>query len=200
MNKLTETSIPQNYSAKLYNELCYDFSASFTPMMADIIFTAVSQFLGDIKSKDKPTSFVIKKANDDFIAGATIMFIPNEDDKTKAGSWSYTWTWNKDDIPSNATLVDITDPNGYKYFRVIAASKYNAAFRDQGSIIEITRYLLETISKWLDDNATDTEEIGVQLEGVFLATATVENGVIYKSLVPEGEIKKLIKDDSQLEV
>ena len=200
MNKLSETSIPQNYSTGLYNDKSYDLSAELTATVADIIFTSTSECLGNYKTKEHPVAFIYKRNNDDFIAGAVIKYMPNEDDKSKPGSWSYVWTWNKEDIPNNATLIDISSLDCYEYFRGTARSKYSIAFKDQAAIYEITRYFLEVVKKWLDDNASDTEEIGVQLEGVFVATAAVENGVVYKSLVPEGEIKKLIKDDAAIEV
>lgn len=200
MNKLSETSIPQNYSTGLYNDKSYDVSAEFTGTIADILFTATSQCLGDVKTKNHPVAFVFKRNNNDFIAGAVIKYMPNEDDKSKPGSWSYVWTWDKDDIPADATLMDMNSLNCYETFRAVAANKYSLAFKNILAIYEVSRYFLETVSKWLDDNANDAEEIGVTLEGVFVATAIVEDGTIYKSLVPEGEIKKLIKDDSAIEV
>lgn len=200
MNKITETAIPQNFSSGIYNDMSYDLSSSFVPAVADIIFTSIAQALGDMKKKDTPVAFIVKKANDDFIAGAVIRYIPNEDDNTKPGSWNYSWTWYKDDIPSNALLKDLSNPEIYTFYRLVGQGKYSAAFRSQVAIIDLTRYFLETLSKWLDDNASETEEVGVEMEGVFEASVSVEDGVIVKSLVPKGEIKELIKDDSKLEI
>ena len=200
MIKLMESQIPQNFATGLYNDKSYDLSGQHTEMMADIIFTGVSNALGAIKTKEQPVAFIFKKNNDEFICGAVIKFIPNDDDPTKAGSWSYVWTFDKEDIPANAKLIGCEDANIIAYFRGVARNKYGAAFRDQAAITECTRYLMQTISKWLDENASDQEEVGVELEGVFQATVAVENGIKYKALVPEGEIKKLIKDDSAIEV
>ena len=79
------------------------------------------------------------------------------------------------------------------------SKKKAGAFRDQAAIIEVTRYFLETLSKWLEENVVETEEIAVEEPGVFQAAICIENGQRVKSLVPEGEIKKLIKDDSAIE-
>ena len=69
------------------------------------------------------------------------------------------------------------------------------------SIYETTKYVLKTIRKWLDENAVDKEERGVELDGVFEARVAVEEGgEKVMSIEPAGEIKKLIKDDSAIEV
>ena len=200
MVKLNETNIPQNYSTGLYNDKGYDLSRDHTSLIADILFTGVSECLGDVKTKEHPVAFVFKKNNEEFIAAAIVQFIENKDDKNKAGAWSYTWTWNQEDVPKNARLIGPEDAEMGVYFRGTAKNKYGAAFRGQAAIIEVTRYFLETLSKWLEENAVETEEIAVEEPGVFQAAISIENGVRVKSLVPEGEIKKLIKDDSAIEV
>ena len=200
MVKLNETNIPQNFSTGMYNDKGYDISRDHTSLVADILFTGVSECLGDIKTKEQPVAFVFKKKNDEFIAAAVVQYIENKDDKNQAGAWSYVWTWNQEDVPKNAKLVGPEDANLGVYFRGVSKNKYGAAFRDQAAIIEVTRYFLETLSKWLDENAVDTEEIAVEEPGVFQAAIVIENDQRIKSLVPEGEIKKLIKDDSAIEV
>ena len=200
MVELMSTNIPQNFSMGLYNDKGYDLSADHTPIIADIMFTGVSECLGDVKKRETPTAFVFKKNNDEFIAAAIVQFIANDDDKSKAGQWSYTWTWDAADVPSNAVLIGPERPEMGIYFRGVSKNKYGAAFRDHSAIIEVTRYFLEVLKKWLDENASESEEIAVQLEGVFQAAVAVENGEKVMSIVPEGEIKKLIKDDSAIEV
>ena len=200
MVKLNETNIPQNFSTGMYNDKGYDLSRDHTSLIADILFTGVSECLGDVKTKEHPVAFVFKKNNDEFIAAAVVQYIENKDDKNKAGAWSYVWTWDQDDVPKNARLVGPENAEMGVYFRGVSKNKYGAAFRDQAAIIEVTRYFLETLSKWLEENASESEEIAVEEPGVFQAAIAIENGVRVKSLVPEGEIKKLIKDDSAIEV
>ena len=199
MVKLNETNIPQNFSTGMYNDKGYDISRDHTSLVADVLFTGVSECLGDVKTKDQPVAFVFKKNNDEFIAAAVVQFIDNKDDKSKTGSWSYTWTWNQDDVPNNSKIFGPEMPELGVYFRGVSKNKYGAAFRDQAAIIEVTRYFLETLSKWLEENVVETEEIAVEEPGIFQAAICIENGQRVKSLVPEGEIKKLIKDDAAIE-
>ena len=52
MVKLNETNIPQNFSTGMYNDKGYDLSRDHTSLVADILFTGVSECLGDVKTKD----------------------------------------------------------------------------------------------------------------------------------------------------
>ena len=64
----------------------------------------------------------------------------------------------------------------------------------------VPSYLLVQIKNWLDNNAVEGEEVGVYADGIFQASVVVENGEKIFSIVPDGEIKKLIKDDAAIEV
>ena len=200
MIKLMESQIPQNYSTGLYSEKDYDLSADHTNIVVDILFTAVAQCLGDVKDRKFPSAFVFEANNKDFIAAAIVQYFENEDDPSKLGNWSYTWTWYKDDVPANSKIYRTTQPELSSYFRGVSQGKYGMAFQDVAAITEINRYLLVQIKKWLDENAKEGEEVGVEEPGIFQASVVIEEGEKVFSLVPEGEIKKLIKDDSAIEV
>ena len=200
MIKLMESQIPQNYSTGLYSEKDYDVSPDFTNTLADILFTGVAMCLGDVKDRKFPSVFVFEENNSDFIAAAIVEYFENEDDPSKPGNWNYTWTWYKDDVPQNAKFYRTTQPELSSYFRGVSQGRYGMAFKDVAAITEVNRYLLIQIKKWLDENAKEGEEVGVEEPGIFQASVVVENGEKVFSLVPEGEIKKLIKDDSAIEV
>ena len=196
MIKLMESQIPQNYAAGIYNEKGYELGAEHTDKVADILFTGVTNCLADVKKQDTPVAFVFEENNGDFIAAAVAQYIPNEDDVTAPGSW----TWYKEDVPATAHLYRCSDISMSVYFRGTGMSKYGIQWEDVAAINECTRYLLAQIKAWLDNNAVEGEEVGVVQDGVFQATVAIENGEKVFSLVPDGEIKKLIKDDAAIEV
>lgn len=200
MIKLMESQIPQNYATGIYNEKAYELGAEHTDKVADILFTGVTNCLAEVKKQDTPVAFVFEENNGDFIAAAVVQFLANEDDPTKPGSWSYIWTWYKDDVPSNAHLYRCSDISMSIYFRGAGLSKYGIQWEDVSAINECTRYLLAQIKSWLDNNAVEGEEVGVVQDGVFQATVAIEDGEKVFSIVPDGEIKKLIKDDAAIEV
>ena len=78
--------------------------------------------------------------------------------------------------------------------------KYGLQWEDINAINECTRYLIQQIKNWLDANAVEGEEVGVEMDGVFQASVAIENGEKVFSIVPDGEIKKLIKDDAAIEI
>ena len=200
MIKLMESQIPQNYATGIYNEKGYELGAEYTDKIVDVLFTGVTDCLADVKKQDHPTAFVFEQNTKDFIVAAVVQVLPNEDDATKPGSWSYIWTWYKDDVPSNATLVRCTDIEMSVYFRSIATRKYGIQWKDVDAIHECCRYLILQIKKWLDNNAVEGEVVGVEEEGLFQASVAIENGEKVYSIVPDGEMKKMIKDDSMIEV
>ena len=55
------------------------------------------------------------------------------------------------------------------------------------------------LSDYLSANASPDEEFIISHEGFFTASAVVENGEIVKSLLPDGPMKTLIKDDATVE-
>lgn len=199
MKKFMETTIPQNFSAGLYNERDYTVAAEHTGKIADVLFNGVTACLADIKSKSAPTAFMFEENNKEFIAAAVVQFVPNKDPENP-GNWNYFWTFYKDDVPENSIKVSATDANLSSYFRGVSISKFSFGFQDVESLNELTRYLLKTIKEWLNDNAVEGEEVGVELEGVFQARVVVENGEKVYSIEPAGEIKKMIKDDAAIEV
>ena len=57
---------------------------------------------------------------------------------------------------------------------------------------------IDEIVKFLDKNASETEDVEVELRGIFTASVAVENGTKIMSIVPGEYIKQIIKNDSAL--
>jgi tRNA splicing ligase len=72
-------------------------------------------------------------------------------------------------------------------------------FRSVDMMGDVFNTLFSVIRQYLNDNVKDGEECGVKLDGVIEFRAAVEDGVIVMSAEPDGEIKKIIKDDAKIE-
>ena len=197
IQNIMETKIPELFTKALYTEREYDLADEHTDKVLYSLVNGVSSCLGDIKSKEYPVAFIFEENNLDFIIGAVVEYHPNEDE-SQPGNWSYVWSFNKDDIPDNARQVKI-DANLSAYFRGTADKKYGMGFKTLEALIELSRYMFRSISSWLDENAKEGEENGVQMDGVIIFRCAVENGVIVKSAEPVGEVKVLIKGDAAIE-
>ena len=173
------------------------FDLSYGKKVADALFTGVSNVLAQKKSKDKPAAFVFDELNGNFIMGADVEYHKGKDAKDP-GNYSYVWTFNKEDVPDKAVVVRLTDPEVKPIFNMYTINKYNFS-TDEKCIVTVYLFMAKMISKWLTDNASESDINGVELEEVFQARVGVENGVVVKSIEPVGEIKVLIKDDASIE-
>ena len=194
---INETTLPQNFSKGLYEEKMYDLADSHTDKIFDVLFTGTSELLSQNKSKDRPTAVTFEKVDGSIIAAAIVRYIPNEDANIP-GSWNLVWTFEESDIPDNALRISIKDPQAHSYYKAIAGERYGIGFHN-GSLITMMTYPLEQLRKWLDENASETEEICIEQPAVFQARVAVENGEKVFAIEPMGEIKQLIKDDASIE-
>ena len=200
MKKFMETSIPEIYSRGLDDEKCLTVGSNHVDKVATVLFTGVSNCLKAIKSKEKPAVFKFSDLKDDTIAFAVVAYHPNEDDKTKPGNWSYIWSFDDEDMPDDATVVNIKDGLTHPYFVSVAGNRYNMGFRRDDILIELMTYLLQTIKKYLIDNATAEDVTGVELDGVFQARSAIEDNEVVCSIEVIGETKAIIKSDEDIEV
>ena len=179
LQQLKDTKIPTIYQTGLYNEKNMNVSWEHTDKVLDVLVHGTTECLSNIKSKDYPVAFVFREQNEEFIAAAIIEFFEGKGDEV--GNWSYTWTFNESDIPENARKISPYDQEFLSFFRSSAFSKYGMLFDAL-------------------DNASETEEWGVKLDGVIQFRVVVENGEKLLSAEADGEIKQIVKDDAAIEV
>ena len=196
---LKDTKIPQMVSTGLYTEKALDVAVDMVDKMLDVLVCSVTEILNQTKNVNTPVAFVFRKPNNDFVASAMVQFFPNED-KTKPGNWNYSWTFDEEDIPEGASTMSMYDSKFISYFTGTAISKYGF-YADQSQYYGDTFiFLLQTIKLWLDENAEENEENGVELDGVIQFRVAIENGEKVFSAEPDGEIKQRIKNDAAIEV
>lgn len=196
--KLFDTTLPQNFSKGLFEEKNYDLAPEHTDKITYTVFTATADLLNNVKSKERPASFVFDRIDGSVIAAAIVQYFPNEDE-SKPGNWSLVWTFDEADIPENALRISLKDTQTHSYYRAIAGDKWGMKFKDPACLTTLLTYALEQIYKWLDENAAEGKEVSVEQEAVFQARVAVENGEKVFALEPAGEIKMLIKDDAAIE-
>ena len=194
-----DTSMPSALNEICLYEYSWDIRPEFAPKMLECIFITTSEILSSAKLMDKPVALVYRKPNKEMVAAAIVQFFPNNDDPSKPGNWSLVWTFNESDIPENANIMEGTDNNVYVYYRAVAGSKFNFEY-DGTDVINLLNVLcLGEVKKWLDENAKENDIVCMNLDNVFQARVSVENGIKVFAIEPAGEIKMLIKDDASIE-
>lgn len=196
--KLSESSMPQNYSRGLLEDKQYDIAPDHTGKFGYILFHGVASILAANKDKTKPVAFVVDRIDGKVVAVAIVQYFENND-KNNPGSWNLVWSFDEADIPANAKKIFLKDPNSHPYFVSVAATRYNIEFKNEPAIINLLTYFMEILYKWLDENAKADEEVLLEQDGVFQARVAIENGEKVFSVEPMGEVKMLIKDDAAIE-
>jgi hypothetical protein len=175
-----------------------DLAPEHTDKILDVTFTSAALILNNLKKKDKAAVLKFDRVDKSLVAAAIVRYFENEDPK-KPGNWSLTFTFDETNIPEDADVYSISDPQLHAYIRSVAGDKYRIRFETPESLITLPTYIFEQVYKWLDENAKENEEVSVSLDGVFQARVAIEGGEKVFAIEPAGEIKMLIKDDTSIE-
>lgn len=198
--KFKETNIPEDFSRALASQ-SFLIGPSHTPRIATVLFHGVSRCLGSMKNTTIPKAVVFRSLDSSFLAGAKVEYIANADDPSNpsAGRWDYTWTFYEEDL-KGCDCIDVSSNALVSTFFISSASDlYNMRFAGQDVCVLMMVMMIEMIINWLKENVSESEPMMMTLDGVFKATAAVENGKITMGIVPDGEMKVLIKDDSAIQ-
>lgn len=191
--KLMESSIPQNLADKLA-PLGLEWPTVQTEPFAQVLFTAMSDFLGIAKSKENKVALIVnKQGNDEFLMAGIVSYFPGTTEE-EAGNWDYRLTFDKEDIKDckilTADSVQFVNIMGTTAKRLINADLI--AMYIPSLIINT----VEALIQWLDNNAKETEKESLELPGYFIASVAVEEGEKVMSITPDGAMKRLIKGDA----
>ena len=158
---------------------------------------AFSKYLGIKKNReDNGTALVLRDEKGNFmVAGVVKYHAPEKEDQ--AGNWSYEFTFNEEDV-KEAHQYLVTDAAFMEVLQGVATS-HNIMIIDMEFALDLMVGFFAAIKNVLDQNVTAAEEFEIESEGFFVATAAVEDDEKVFSIVPSGEMKRLIKDDSTLE-
>ena len=191
-------ALPTEYSRVLtINGIALD-DIAIVADLAEIPVHAISKYLGLKKNRDDVggTSLVLKDEKGNFIiAGIVKYHAPEEEDQ--AGNWSYEFTFNEEDVKETHQYL-VTDTS---FIEVVVK-----VMEDHSLAVSATEYILAIVLSFfialknvLEQNVTPTEEFEIESDTYFVATSAIEGDEKVYSLVPSGEMKRLIKDDSTLE-
>lgn len=193
---LMETAIPVNFTQAL-NNIGWDWDPSDTNKMYHMLFMSITDCLGFTKSKDKKTAVAVKDLKGNLLLAGVVDYTPNENEDMP-GNWNYVFTTDIEDI-KDANVIDTNDNRFLKVFATTAYNLYHLEFHGGLLVTGTIEVAVNSLKQWLDVNASETEEVEIEEPGYFLASVVVENGEKIVSIVPDGAMKRLIKDDSALE-
>ena len=158
----------------------------------------MTDFLSLVKTKEDGAVLTFDNIKGEMVMAAVVEYNDNEDGDGQ-GNWNYYWTFNPKDIEGkkryqiSATQVHtIIAKRGYELCRM--------RFSSPNLITEYSVVFASLMREFLETNAKEGTEFVIEHEGYFLASSAVEDGIVEKSFLPDGAMKRLIKDDAATEV
>lgn len=203
MSKMFEfgnTSIPGQYAINLKDNFGMLWVESRTEDLFRALFSTIADTLKFNQSKDKPRiGMTMKDDKGHFKMGAILTYKkPEEGSEEDSGNWALEFTFDAADM----TNLDMDLDNHSDVFIRCACEEANkicyGRFRSTEVMYNMFNCAIDTLTQFLDANASETEEVEVQLRGIFIASVGVEDGMKVMSIVPGEYIKQIIKDDASL--
>lgn len=197
MFRFEETDIPMNFTNKLNTkELAWE--PTDTADFYKVVMFAISDFLKKKKQKGQEVGFEIRDINGVFKLGAIVGYEePSEEDN--AGNWTYAFTFSEDDMKQCTLKFDIGDAAFQYVFGQDAYEQQRMKFDSYQQVYGCLIDSAECLYEFLDQNASETTEVELELEGYFIAKVTIEDGEKVMSLTPDGAMKTLVKGDAVTE-
>lgn len=197
--QLKNSSLPSQFSINLMDRYGFTFAEINAETMYIGMFTSFAAMLKNYKSTSEPrVGFKFKDEKGNFKIGAILNYkAPDEDSEEDTGNWYLEMTFYEEDMKDLDKEVD-----NYSDIFVLAAStmysKISGRWRSVDWMIQSMVCAIDTLKEFLDANASETEEVSIEIDGIFTATVAVENGKKVFGIVPGYYTKQCIKDDNAL--
>lgn len=194
--KLTESNVIQN-AITAFSGMGVDADADMVIAGFEGMMESTSDFLRMVKSKQK-TALLFNDVKGNMIAAAVLEYNENEDEDGQP-NYNYYWTFDKEDVEGED--VKKYEANQEQVVSLLTSRLYQShnfrLSRAYAAVLAPT--CLTMLSDALTENAKDGEEYSITHEGYFVASSSVGDGKIVKSLLPAGPMKVLIKDDATVQ-
>lgn len=201
--ELATSAIPAELTYNLMEHYDLAWAANRTPGLYRVVFFTIAEILKHYKSKSNPkVGFELKDTNGAFKFGAILSYHAPEDGSDDGdddkGNYTLEFTLNEADMVD----MDIKTDNHSDIFIAAATKKALDIMYGKFATMEYCTNLfvesIDTLVKFMDANASETEEVNVVYKGVFTATVVIEGGEKIITITPGEMIKQYIKGDSAL--
>lgn len=194
--KFTESTIIDNFKTEAKNVGTL-LDATDVVNITETIIAGMTDFLAQVKAKDAGVALTIDNVKGEMIMAAVVEYNDNADGEGQ-GNWNFYFTFDPKDIEGKRRYqISLNQVHS-----IIARRGYEShklTFVRPDIITEYAVILASLLREILETNAKDGNEYVIEHEGYFKASSAVENGVVEKSLLPDGAMKRIIKDDAATE-
>lgn len=165
---------------------------------AKVMFAGITDFLNIVKHKSSPKVCVIQDLKGNRLAFACVEWINAEEENEAAtGNWTYYWSFDCNEIPESAEVYTIDQEKVQSVISNRAYDLVKMVIISPSFISQLCVFMINVIKDTLDQQAVEEGHCWtLELDGYFEASVEVVNGEKQFSILPKGEMKTLIKDDS----
>lgn len=194
--KFMESGIVQN-AIIAFKGYGINANNSTVQVAMEIILEGASDLLRVTKSKQK-TALLFNDQKGNMIAAAVVDYHENENEEGQ-DNYNYYWTFDKKDVEDEDVKRYEANQSQFQALLIQGCAERHGFELTEGLVSTMTSVMVSMLSDYLSENAKEGEEFKVTHEGYFTASSAVEDGEIVKSLIPDGPMKTLIKDDVTVE-
>lgn len=169
-------------------------------------FSTIAAYLSKAKVTDsnKATALVLKDSTGVFKFAGIVQYHEN-DNPDEPGNWSFTMTFNEDDITALERKKEVNkilcgDTTFQHMFDTVGYDVARVRMEHSSYIMDACYITIETILQILDREAKAGEVVDIEFPGYFVASVSVEDDEKIFAITPEGHLKAIVKDDKALEI
>ena len=191
--KFAESTIIENFitEAKALSALLVPTDVT---RIVECFFAGSADFLAMVKTKEHPVALLVKNIKGDMIFAGVVEFNENEDGEGQS-NWNFYYTFDPKDIEGKIKY-DLSDIQVSGVIAKRSYETYKMKYPQERFITDYAIILGSLLRENLETNAKTGEKFVIEHEGYFKAESEVENGIVIKSLLPDGATKRLIKNDN----
>lgn len=166
---------------------------------------ATSLFLSKSKvAKDsEAVALVLLDLTGNFKFAAIVKYNVNKENPDEPGNWDYSFTLNEEDLAEVGASRTVkkflfSDVSFHSMFDKVAYDLQSIQFEQERSIYDACCLCVDTLYQILDNEAVEGQTVDLELPGYFVASVETSGDNKVFSIVPDGHMKKVIKDDAAL--
>jgi hypothetical protein len=186
----------------------YSFGDDDRPQrIVKAFFASTAAYLSKTKvpNEDEAVALVLTDVAGTFKFAGIVKYNLNKENPDEPGNWDYVLTFNEDDLTELENTRKVKkllygDRAFQSLFDKIAYDIASIQFEQERYMYDACLLTIDTLVQVLDNEAQPNEVVDIEMPGYFVASVGIEDNVKVFSIVPDGHMKAIIKDDSALEV
>lgn len=189
------------------NSAGYTFGDDDRPeRIVKAFFASSAAYLSKVKvsKADEAVALVLVDVAGNFKFAGIVEYHENKENPDEPGNWSFTMTFDPktlDTIEKSKSLKKLLySSDAFKaIFDKVAYDVAAIQFQHQTYMYDACQLVIDTLLQVLDREAKEDEVVDIELPGYFTASVSVEDGEKVFAITPDGHMKQIIKDDTELD-